>query len=86
MLGSFHTPVKRYPTTVTLVADPDNKTKMMFCMNCQAPFTQYTGEIISIEPGVPPVEPYTITRCKNPRCNMMYSIMAIVTMSRHYYV
>lgn len=76
----------RFPTTVTLVADPSNETRMMFCLNCQSPFTQYKGHIISVVPGEPPVEPFTMTRCKNRVCPMVYILLGIVQMSDKYYV
>ena len=81
MLG---TRPKRFPTTVTLVSDPSDEIRMFFCPNCQAPFTQYTGHIISIAPGVPPVEPFTLTRCKNKNCPMVFCLLAIVEMSKKY--
>jgi len=74
----------RYPTTITLVEDSNSDIRMMFCINCQAPFTQYNGHIISIAPGLPPVKPYTLTRCKNRNCPMMYVLLGIVQMSSNY--
>ncbi len=73
-----------YPTTVTLVSDPHDRLKMFFCFNCQAPFAQYKGQVLSISPGLPPVEPYTIQKCKNNRCPMMYSFLGIIEMSQRY--
>lgn len=73
-----------YPTTVTLVADPQDKLKMFFCFNCQAPFGQYKGSTLSVEPGRPHVEPYTVQKCKNSRCPMMFSFSPIVEMSKRY--
>jgi len=80
----MHDKPLRYPTTVTLVEDPSGDIKMMFCINCQAPFTQYNGHIISIAPGLPPVRPYTVTRCKNKNCPMQYVLLGIVKMSDKY--
>lgn len=76
----------RFPTTVTLVADPYGYEKMFFCPNCQAPYTKYTGTLISIMPGLPPVEPYARQRCRNSRCPAEYIITGVVEMSRDYYV
>lgn len=76
----------RFPTTVTLVADPADDIRMMFCLNCQSPFTQYNGHIISVVPGEPPLKPYTMTRCKNRNCPMVYVLLGIVQMSDKYMV
>lgn len=73
-----------YPSTITLVADPQEKLKMFFCFNCQAPFGQYKGSVLSVGPGIPPVEPYTLQKCKNSRCPMVYSFMGIIQMSQRY--
>jgi hypothetical protein len=73
-----------YPTTVTLVADPHNIIKMFFCFNCQAPTLQYKGTIMTMVPGIGIVEPYTLQKCKNSRCPMVYSFMPIVQMSEKY--
>ena len=72
-----------YPTTVTLVADPENKLKMFFCFNSQTPVIQYKGIIISVLPGLSPYEPYTILKCKEHRCPMAY-IFNVVEMSSKY--
>ena len=72
-----------YPTTVTLVADPENKLKMFFCFNSQTPIIQYKGIVISVLPGLSPYEPYTILKCKDSRCPMAFSFN-LVEMSSKY--
>jgi len=73
-----------YPTTVTLVRDPQDKLKMFFCFNCQAPLIQYKGIVMNITPGLPPVEPYTLLKCKNGRCPIVISFLSVVEMSQKY--
>ena len=70
-----------YPVTITLVADPNDNIKMLFCFNCQAEQFQYKGNVVTIAPGLPPFEPYMLRKCKNSRCPVLYSLHSIVTMS-----
>lgn len=73
-----------FPATVTLVADPQDKLKMFFCWNCQAPTLQYKGNVLSVGPGLPPVEPYSLLKCKNSRCPQVFSFTPLVEMSKRY--
>ena len=75
-----------YPTTVTLVADPHDKIKMFFCFNCQSPTVQYKGNVITVQAGLPAYEPYSLLKCRNSRCPMVYSFMPLLQMSSKYMI
>jgi len=68
-------------TSVYLAKDLDDhenrKLKMFFCFNCQAPLSQYRGNVMLVIPGEPVIEIGQITKCKNTRCSMMYCFRAI---------
>ena len=73
-----------YPTTVTLVADAEDKLKIFFCFSSQTPLIQYKGRVISVLPGLSPYEPYTILKCKDSRCPMAFIFSPLVQMSERY--
>lgn len=74
----------RSPITVTLVASPSGDLKSMYCMTCREKVCEYTGELYSVGPGVPPVQPYTAKKCNNSKCQAIYCIIGIVSMSQIY--
>lgn len=65
-------------TTVYLEYNPMDQVVMFYCHLCRYPMFQYSGEIISLMPGMGDFSPPIIFQCGNNHCKHKYAVLGFI--------